>query len=182
MSTDHKSLHEFIAESVDEELRAIKEGGFAARTRSGLDGRALLLRGHQRYEQAQHRSDAKMPAEPPYKVSPFTLALVEQALEASAESEALASANLDQAIGDTLDRAAKRGSRRAWLIMLREVLKGLGFDSPEWSAGRWLIEREEAIGALRRLCAAHGDNDWPDVLHLADIINNHLAPHLDGKK
>ena len=42
----------------------------------------------------------------------------------------------------------------------------------------WLQEREIAIIVLRRLCAEHGDNDWPDELHLADVIEKHLANHL----
>jgi hypothetical protein len=27
----------------------------------------------------------------------------------------------------------------------------------------------------------HGDNDWPDDLHLADVIDKHLARHLGGE-
>ena len=41
-----------------------------------------------------------------------------------------------------------------------------------------LIERQAAIAALREVCAVFGDNDWPDDLYLADIIEKHLAPHL----
>lgn len=40
---DPKSLHEYLIESVDEELRE----------RTGLDGRAVILRGHERYDEAR---------------------------------------------------------------------------------------------------------------------------------
>jgi hypothetical protein len=40
-------------------------------------------------------------------------------------------------------------------------------------------EREEAIAALRSMCADYGDNEWPETLHLADIIETHLRPTVD---
>jgi len=39
-------------------------------------------------------------------------------------------------------------------------------------------ERREIISALRDACSEIGDNDWPDDLHIADIIEKHLARHL----
>ena len=39
-------------------------------------------------------------------------------------------------------------------------------------------ERLMVVAALRRVCEEHGDNDWPDNLHLADVIEKHLARHL----
>jgi hypothetical protein len=39
-------------------------------------------------------------------------------------------------------------------------------------------ERAKAIVALREVCKNYGDNDWPDNLNLADIVNNHLLRHL----
>lgn len=53
----------------------------------------------------------------------------------------------------------------------------LGYENVTEQA--WIAEREAAIAALRRLCAAHGDNDWPESLHLADIIEKHLGRHLE---
>jgi hypothetical protein len=70
------------------------------------------------------------------------------------------------------------GSRRAWLSMLQECMRQLGRDTPEFQQARLVAEREEAILALRLICEEHGDNDWLDDLHLADIIAKHLAPHL----
>lgn len=40
------------------------------------------------------------------------------------------------------------------------------------------IERKDLVAALREVCKAFGDNDWPDDLHLADVIEKHLAKHL----
>ena len=40
-------------------------------------------------------------------------------------------------------------------------------------------ELHDARVALRRLCADHGDNDWPDNLHLADALDKHLGKYLE---
>jgi len=32
---------------------------------------------------------------------------------------------------------------------------------------------------LRMVCDDHGDNDWSNELHLADVVEKHLANHLD---
>lgn len=40
---------------------------------------------------------------------------------------------------------------------------------------RLWAERVAAVAMLRLECAEYGDNDWPDTLHLADIIEKHLA-------
>ena len=37
-----------------------------------------------------------------------------------------------------------------------------------------VAERQEVVAILRRLCAEPGDNDWPDNLHLSDVIEKHL--------
>jgi hypothetical protein len=42
-----------------------------------------------------------------------------------------------------------------------------------------VAEREAAIASLRSVCHLHGDNNWDTDLHMADIINKHLANHLD---
>ncbi len=36
-------------------------------------------------------------------------------------------------------------------------------------------ERAQAISVLRDICP---DNDWPDDLHLADIIEKYVRPHM----
>ncbi|WP_027578514.1 hypothetical protein [Bradyrhizobium sp. Ai1a-2] len=74
------------------------------------------------------------------------------------------------------ERAYVEGSRAAWRKMLLEALTNLGGE--ERDNHDWLIERGKAIAALRRICAEHGDNDWPDDLSLVDIIEKHLARHL----
>lgn len=74
--------------------------------------------------------------------------------------------------------AYQAGSRRAWLAILGEALRGLGYKQSELDAERLALERSEAIAKLREICAAHGDNDWPESLHLADILERHLADYL----
>jgi hypothetical protein len=43
------------------------------------------------------------------------------------------------------------------------------------------VEREESVAMLRTVCTNFGDNDWPDDLHLADVIEKHLWRHLEKK-
>lgn len=40
-------------------------------------------------------------------------------------------------------------------------------------------EREDVIKPLRDLCERHGDNDWPEELHLRDIIEKHLTDYFE---
>lgn len=75
-------------------------------------------------------------------------------------------------------RAYIEGRRSAWASLLRQCTGNLGYDDPEAQKVGWIIEREEAIVALRKLCDSFGDNDWTDTLHLSYIIEKHLARHL----
>lgn len=79
---------------------------------------------------------------------------------------------------DTRDEIWERGRRAAYTSMLQECCSGLGyrFDTTD---KRWITEREQAIAALRSICEGHGDNDWDEKLHLADIIDKHLGRHLE---
>ncbi len=80
------------------------------------------------------------------------------------------------------ESAYVRGQRALALRWLRQIIREeLGPDAPEASAERWRLEREEAIAKLREICDRHGDNDWPNDLHLADIIDKHLLRHLEAK-
>lgn len=40
-------------------------------------------------------------------------------------------------------------------------------------------ERSATVAILRQVCTSHGDNDWRDNLHLADVIEKHLWPTLE---
>lgn len=77
-----------------------------------------------------------------------------------------------------LEQAWIRGNRAAWARLLQQALGELGYDSPEAQATKWIIEREEAIVALRDVCGDFGDNDWSNSLNLADVIEKHLTRHL----
>jgi hypothetical protein len=59
-----------------------------------------------------------------------------------------------------------------------ETLEESGFVIVPKARGWDDLEREKTISALRELCAAFGDNDWPNDLHLADVIEKHLGKHL----
>lgn len=67
------------------------------------------------------------------------------------------------------------GQRSAWRMILLHAVKELGYrDEPAVAHHRWILEREAAVAQLRMACREHGDNDWPDDLHLADVIDKHL--------
>jgi hypothetical protein len=44
----------------------------------------------------------------------------------------------------------------------------------KWGDG----ERADTLLQLREVCGDFGDNDWPNELHLGDVIDKHLARHL----
>lgn len=68
----------------------------------------------------------------------------------------------------------EEGSKAAWRRILSEALRALGNDAPD--AARLSLERSEAVAALRQHCEDRGlSTDWPDDLHLADIVTRHLA-------
>lgn len=68
-----------------------------------------------------------------------------------------------------------QGNNAAWQQILAEAIRHLG---PNGSQEGWRLERASAVAALRTLCDEVGDNDWPDALHLGDVIEKHLAKHL----
>jgi len=79
---------------------------------------------------------------------------------------------------EKLDAHEERGSRGAWVEMLEHCCRALGYKSEEGSRAGWISERERTISTLRMACDEFGDNDWPDDLHLADVVEKHLARHL----
>ena len=76
------------------------------------------------------------------------------------------------------EEAYVRGSQAAWLRMALVCLSEL---PARGTAESWRIERAQAIAMLRQVCEHHGDNDWPDDLHLADVIEKHLWRHLEER-
>ena len=69
------------------------------------------------------------------------------------------------------------GNKAAYRSLMGECVRQLG-EKNDLAALQ--LERAKAIAKLRELCSEHGDNDWPDDLHLADIIDKHLGRHLGG--
>lgn len=72
------------------------------------------------------------------------------------------------------------GSNAAYSNMLALCLKHLGEEERDKTG--WVVERAEIVHMLRMICEEHGDNDWPDDLHLADVIEKHLWRHLPEKE
>jgi hypothetical protein len=83
-------------------------------------------------------------------------------------------------IDESQDEASwLRGYRAAMASVIQHAATALGYDSE--LKGAWIVEREAAVAALRSVCDDHGDNEWSDNLHLADVIEKHLARNLDRK-
>ncbi len=59
-----------------------------------------------------------------------------------------------------------------------DELSGYGVSAEQLKAPALLSERQRAIDQLRELCAEFGDNDWPNDLDLADVIEKHLGRKL----
>ena len=80
----------------------------------------------------------------------------------------------------TEETAYVMGSQAAWRQMLSAALANLPGEpgDPERMLAARTGELHDVRAQLRKLCAAFGDNDWPDDLHLGDVIEKHLAPHL----
>ena len=69
-----------------------------------------------------------------------------------------------------------QGQRQVWRALLAQANGALGMTGR--TVESLIAEREAAVAALRSLCGDHGDNDWESELHLADVIEKHLARHL----
>jgi hypothetical protein len=72
-----------------------------------------------------------------------------------------------------------KGRRRALVGVLRYCARELGYEEPEAKVVKLLAEREETITALRKVCAAHGDNNFDDAAYIPDVVEKYLARYLD---
>jgi hypothetical protein len=72
-----------------------------------------------------------------------------------------------------------KGQRQTWSSLLAQCIRELGYElGTETELAKLIVEREEAVSQLRRICEDHGDNDWDETLHMADIVDKHLGKHL----
>ena len=66
------------------------------------------------------------------------------------------------------------GQKQLLIFQMREIIRQLGYPADMTIEAR-IIEREEALIALRQKCLDAGKpSNFPDDLHLADIINKYL--------
>ncbi len=72
------------------------------------------------------------------------------------------------------ERGYIAGKRAVWMSLLQEAMTGLGMQGKTLEA--LVLEREATVAALRTLCEEHGDNDWNEDLHLADVVSKHIYP------
>lgn len=71
-----------------------------------------------------------------------------------------------------------QGSRLVWRKILKECLLNLGYEENHFPNNAWILEREDTIQVLRRVCDKFGDNDWETNLDLSNVIEKHLETHL----
>ena len=79
------------------------------------------------------------------------------------------------------ERDYERGHRAAMRMIMMTAVRELDPRVSDDPAVRLAIlesEVHDARNALRELCEELGCNDWPDSLHLADVIEKHLGRHL----
>jgi len=79
------------------------------------------------------------------------------------------------------ERAYQMGRKAFARTILAEAVAELGH-GPERDVESWRLERADTVAMLRSLCETFGDNDWPDNLHLADVIDKHLGRHLHAER
>ena len=70
----------------------------------------------------------------------------------------------------------EKGYRAALASIIQRCYHGLGYPDKdkEIQLATLIVEREEAIAALRIVCERYGDNAWNEQLNLADIIVKHI--------
>jgi hypothetical protein len=71
--------------------------------------------------------------------------------------------------------------RAIGISLLRDALRRLDQQDPEAERARWVLERQEVVQRLRRLCHEYGDNSWTDRAHLADVIESYLVKPLTNR-
>lgn len=77
------------------------------------------------------------------------------------------------------ERSWMEGNRAAYASILQVCIRQLGCDNPEAEHAAWLVEKQELSAIIRRLCVEHGDDDYPDNLHLGDVLTKYLEPYLE---
>jgi hypothetical protein len=83
-------------------------------------------------------------------------------------------------VDERIDRAYVRGMEGVWRSLVQQGIANIG-PSPVRDLGALHAERHDAVRALREVCALLGDNDWEDDLHLGDIIEKHVLPHIEDR-
>jgi hypothetical protein len=85
---------------------------------------------------------------------------------------------MDEKLSSAREEGYVAGVRSAALAQLRHALGELGYEGTEAEHAKWILEREQVVALLRRVCAEHGDNEWPNNLHLRDVLDKHLLRYL----
>lgn len=85
----------------------------------------------------------------------------------------------DEELQEMREQAYIEGQRSIAQAQLGDALQRLSYlDDKKYTLETMLYEREGAIAMLRIVCNDFGDKEWDEKLHLADIIDKHLARHL----
>ena len=75
------------------------------------------------------------------------------------------------------DKMFERGERAAYAKLLGVAVSAL-YPAADMKLERLVLEREDTVRALRRVCEDHGSNEWEPDTNLGNVIDKHLAPHV----
>lgn len=74
---------------------------------------------------------------------------------------------------EEFERGHQQGETSAWTEIALIAINKLHVDDKAYAG--LVVWKSQTIAALRRLCDEFGDNEWPDTLHPADVLKNHLG-------
>lgn len=77
------------------------------------------------------------------------------------------------------ERDWMRGNKYAWMAIVSQALREIGQRNDTMKKAALILERQQTVNALRDLSAVLGCDDWPDDLHLADVVNKYIIPAVD---
>lgn len=72
------------------------------------------------------------------------------------------------------EKAWEAGHLAAWRNILGTAMREVRH-ADDITLEAMVAERAAAVVALRELCKEFGDNEWPDNLHLSDVIEKRLG-------
>jgi len=83
---------------------------------------------------------------------------------------------------DGEEKAYTEGTRAAWSRILTLAAAELGADTSDGRLAALLAERAAVVAKLWEICAGYGSTDWPDDMHLPNVLERHLRRHIEARR